>query len=239
MTAYRYQGTELDLFQHAVNWKRYYGAALAPHIAGAVLEVGAGIGGTAPFLVNSSVSSWTCLEPDTALASRLDARLAAEPLQTPTHVVCGTVASLQPDTQFDTALYIDVLEHIESDASELEQISGHIAPGGHLIVLAPAHNWLFSPFDRAVGHFRRYSKASLISVSPSSMRLVRVFYLDCVGMLASAANRALLRSPYPTRAQIRFWDSVLVRASRFLDPVTFNRVGKTVVAIWTRQPDRR
>jgi hypothetical protein len=66
-----YVGGELGLFAAATNWKSYYGRLLEPFIKGNVLEVGAGIGGTMPFLWNDSVSSWLCLEPDPALALEL------------------------------------------------------------------------------------------------------------------------------------------------------------------------
>ncbi len=95
-----------------------------------------------------------------------------------------------------------------------------------MIVLSPAHNWLFSPFDAAIGHFRRYSRKSLIAVAPDSLRLVRAFYLDSVGMAASLANRLFLKASSPTLAQIHFWDRNLVRASQFVDPLVGRRLGK-------------
>ena len=46
--------------------------------------------------------------------------------------------------------------------------------------------------------------------------------------------RLLLRQATPTRAQIAFWDRVLVPISRVLDGVTGHSLGKTVVAVWSR-----
>jgi hypothetical protein len=54
---YSYQGSELDLFRHAVNWKRYYASRLQPYIKGDVLEVGAGIGATSRFLCGGQLRS--------------------------------------------------------------------------------------------------------------------------------------------------------------------------------------
>jgi SAM-dependent methyltransferase len=229
---YSYQGSELDLFQHAVNWKRYYARRLQPFITGDVLEVGAGIGATSRFLCNGSLRSWTCLEPDAALATRLTAGLESAPLPVPASVVRGTLADLPAERRFDTILYIDVLEHIEDDRDELRHSAGRLRPGGRIVVLAPAHGWLFSRFDRAIGHHRRYSAAMLARITPAPLQLTTAFYLDAVGMLASLANRLLLREAYPTLSQIRFWDSTLVRLSRLVDPCTRHRVGKTVIGIF-------
>jgi hypothetical protein len=58
--------------------------------------------------------------------------------------------------------------------------------------------------------------------------------LDSAGLLASLANRLLLRSAMPSPEQIAFWDRVLVPISRVLDTLFGRRLGKTVVAVWSR-----
>lgn len=222
-----YQGGELDLFAAATCWKRYVGETLAPHIAGRVAEIGAGIGGNIRFLLNDRVTHWLAVEPDPALAARLgpgvDPRCSAR---------CGSLADLDPGSRFDTILYIDVLEHIADDRGEFAHAAALLAPGGRLIVLAPAHGWLFSAFDAAIGHHRRYNRRSLLARTASTLP-GETFYLDSVGLLASLANRLLLRQSLPTPRQIAFWDGVLVPLSRRLDPLLGRRAGKTVVGIWT------
>jgi hypothetical protein len=236
---YCYEGTELEVFQHAVNWKAYYSAHLRPFMTGDMLEVGAGLGGTSRFLCDGTQRSWTCLEPDANLRKALEKSLAEDPLRVPTRTLGCTVADLAPAELFDTIIYIDVLEHIENDRGELETTAPHLRPGGSVIVLAPAHSWLFSPFDRAIGHYRRYSKSQLTRLTPGGLELASAFYLDSVGLLASAGNRTILKHSAPTPAQIRFWDSALVPLSRIVDPLTGRRVGKTVVAVWRKTPDGR
>ena len=231
---YTYQGDELDLFRHATRWKRYYAGKLAPYIKGDVLEVGAGIGGTAPFLCTPATKSWTCLEPDARLLATLERALAARPLGVPITARHGTVSTLGAGEAFDTVLYIDVLEHIEEDHSELVHAAGRLRPGASLIVLAPAHNFLFSEFDKAVGHFRRYSRKTLVAATPPGVRLVRAFYLDSIGMFASLMNRAVLKASSPTIGQIQFWDTWIIPTSKLIDPLMGYAAGKTVIAVWTR-----
>ena len=64
------------------------------------------------------------------------------------------------------------------------------------------------------------------------MRIAAEFYLDGVGMLASFANRAMLRQAQPTMRQVLFWDRVLVPLSRLLDPLTGRSFGRSVVTVW-------
>jgi SAM-dependent methyltransferase len=233
-SSYTYIGEELDLFAKATNWKSYLRRQIVPHLKGDVLEVGAGIGGTTRFMHTSDARSWTALEPDETLASRMKQSLASSPITGPEpRVVVGTTATLQGE--FDTAIYIDVLEHIEHDARELETVASLLRPGGKVIVLSPAHQSLFTEFDRSIGHYRRYDRAMLAACTPATLSVERIRYLDCVGLCASLGNKLLLHSAMPSPSQIRVWDKLMVPISRLLDPLTFGRVGKSILGIWSRK----
>jgi SAM-dependent methyltransferase len=228
--AQEYIGKELDVFLHARRWKAYWISRIKEWVSGDVLEMGAGIGASTAALQNSTVTSWLCLEPDAELKTRLD-RAVADIANV--SAAAGTIVSVG-DRSFDCILYIDVLEHIERDREELEQAAQHLRRGGRIIVLAPAYPWLYSPFDAAIGHHRRYTRSGLKAISPRSCRIETMFYLDTAGLLASGANRVLLQQSQPTLRQILFWDNYLVPVSRLLDPVFGYRVGKSVVAVWVR-----
>jgi 2-polyprenyl-3-methyl-5-hydroxy-6-metoxy-1,4-benzoquinol methylase len=237
MNEFKYVGSELDLFAVALNWKTYWSGQLRPFIKGNVLEVGAGIGSNTRFLdPQGGAGRWTCLEPDPELTSKLIESVGNLDSGRSYEVVCGTLESM-PSRQFDTILYIDVLEHIEKDREELKSAASHLRPGGHLIVLSPAHQRLFSPFDAAIGHFRRYNRAMLRAISPAGFLLERMRYLDSAGMILSAANMLLLRQSMPTAAQLRFWDLCIVPISRVFDKLLLYSIGKTVIAVW-RRPER-
>ncbi|HUG19062.1 MAG TPA: class I SAM-dependent methyltransferase [Planctomycetaceae bacterium] len=63
---------------------------------------------------------------------------------------------------FDTITIIDVLEHIEDDNQQLELMFQALQPGGRLVVVVPAHGWLYGKRDQNVGHYRRYSRKMLL-----------------------------------------------------------------------------
>jgi SAM-dependent methyltransferase len=233
-TARTYEGGELDLFLAARHWKSYWSRKIRPHVGESVLEVGAGFGANTPYLFGPSRRRWVCLEPDAALAAQIPARLKDYPWAAVIETRVGTLQDIPPHEMFDTLLYIDVLEHIEQDRTELGAAWAHLAPGGKIIVLSPAHPRLFTEFDRAIGHFRRYTKTSLRACTPPGARLMELYYLDAVGLLASTANLLLLHQSLPTPGQIRFWDRWLVTNSRWLDPLLGFQLGKTVVGVWTK-----
>jgi SAM-dependent methyltransferase len=234
-----YIGGELALFAEAHRWKHYWAGKLRPYLRGAVLEVGAGTGSNTMLLRQGHEPRWLCLEPDAQLLGLLQERIAQSPTCRSCETRQGTLASIPAAEQFDTILYVDVLEHIENDRSELARAAGHLRSNGHLLVLGPAHNWLFSPFDRSIGHYRRYTARMLAQLTPPGLVHLRSMYLDAVGLAASLANRLAPRQSLPTRGQLRFWDRVLVPCSRLVDPLLAYRIGKSVISIWTRpgQPE--
>ena len=231
----KYQGSELDVFKGARNWKRYWSSQLRPYVGGAVLEVGGGIGANVPYIIHSGVKSITLLEPDAELVERARSEMPASN-GIPVEARHGSIDSLDPSSQFETILYIDVIEHIEQDREQLAKAARRLASGGNLIVLVPAYNFLYSEFDKAIGHHRRYSRATLAALRPPGCELVRLRNLDSAGLLASLVNKLFLKQSTPTESQIALWDRVLVRTSTILDPITGFLVGKTLVAVWRKLP---
>jgi len=233
---HQYPGLELELFAMAFNWKAYIRREIQPYIKGCVLEVGAGIGETTKVLIDGHQDSWTCLEPDKRLAERIAITLDNKPCgnsEIP-EVIVGNIDHLACDREFDTILYIDVLEHIEKDELEIRKAAQKLTKGGCLIVLAPAHQYLYSPFDAKIGHFRRYHQQRLLAIGPEDTKLLRVRYLDSVGGLASLANKVILRAGIPTRNQIIMWDRLMVPLSRFFDSVFGYKIGKSIYTVWQK-----
>jgi len=62
---------------------------------------------------------------------------------------------------YDAIILFDVIEHIESPREFLSSTLYHLKPGGYVFINVPALQSLYSKFDAAVGHCRRYSKATL------------------------------------------------------------------------------
>lgn len=234
MTNYSYIGSELELFSRASNWKAYYSNFVQKNLGSEVLEVGAGIGATTEFLCKGKQSRWVCLEPDPVLAKMLHASINSKHLPKCCEMKIGTLSNLSSKEKFDSIIYIDVLEHIRDDKTEIRLAAKHLRNGGTLVVLAPAHQWLFTPFDQAIGHYRRYNKNTLLAIIPNNFERVSLLYLDSIGLIASLGNRFVLNSKMPTKQQIALWDKMMIPGSRILDPLLQYSVGKTVLGIWQK-----
>ena len=72
-------------------------------------------------------------------------------------LVQGDVRHCPFGTRFDLIGMFDVLEHVPEELETLSALREALAPGGRLMLTVPAHQYLWSYFDEAAHHCRRYS----------------------------------------------------------------------------------
>lgn len=122
-----------------------------------LLEIGCGTGGNLRLL--SKHYQAMGIEID-----RYAANLAAQ--RAGCEIRCGDIAVALRETDFvpDTVLMLDVLEHVRDDRVLLEQALALLPAGGLLLITVPADERLWSQHDIVLGHYRRYTQASLAAV---------------------------------------------------------------------------
>jgi SAM-dependent methyltransferase len=86
-------------------------------------------------------------------------RFARQRVSTP--LVCGRIEQLPFSTRFSMIGLFDVLEHLTGDRAALGHLRDQLEPGGVLLLTVPAHQSLWSRFDEASGHVRRYERRPL------------------------------------------------------------------------------
>lgn len=69
------------------------------------------------------------------------------------------------DNSFDTVLLLDVIEHIRDDAKVIKEARRVLKSGGTIIITVPALQIIWSAHDINQGHFRRYTRRRLRSLS--------------------------------------------------------------------------
>lgn len=77
--------------------------------------------------------------------------------------------------KFDLVVFFDVLEHIDDESGFLQSIKYHLKPSGALVINVPAHQALYSKYDEAAGHVRRYSIRSLKAALQKNGMRIRSF----------------------------------------------------------------
>ena len=223
----QYPGKDLEAMSFAANYHRWIIDDFRPYLRGMVAEVGAGIGSVSQLLLMTAIDSLVAFEPSENLCPILSQALAADSRVT----VVNDFFRPQHRDRFDTVVYINVLEHVQDDQTELSNIFEMLQRGGHLLLFVPALAWLFSNVDREVGHFRRYSKKALVSkVERAGFQLVHARYFDFAGILPWYVNFVLMkRSLKP--GSVATYDNLVVPIMRKLERLVHPPVGKNLLAI--------
>lgn len=86
-----------------------------------------------------------------------------------------------PDGSVDYVTALDVLEHIGDDAAAVREFARLLRPGGVLVATVPAGMELWSDWDEALHHQRRYSRRGLLGLfAGGSWDVVHVNYTNVV-----------------------------------------------------------
>lgn len=221
----KYPGAELDNFDKATIWRKYIFFQIKNYIKGNVLEVGAGIG--------SFTNNYKDLANSITL-SEIDRNnlLFIKKKFKKNDFIFTNVLTKNINDQFDTIMYLNVLEHIKEDSKELNEAFEKLRSNGHLIILVPAHNKLYSKFDEAIGHFRRYDLDFFKKIKIENSKLVKLHYLDSTGYFLYYLNKIFFKEEvYPSKLKIFIWDKLFTPITYFLDKILFFKFGKNILYI--------
>lgn len=215
----------------AANYRRWIVEGLAPYLGKKVAEVGAGIGSITRVILEHPVDHLVAFEPSSNMFPQLAAAVRSEPRATAVH---GLFGAGQAGQEFDSVAYINVLEHVEREREELSAAHAALRPGGHLLVFVPALAWLFSSFDREIGHFRRYSRDGLERVvTHAGFEVVESRYFDIAGILPWYVHFTLLGLGMG-RGSVSLYDRLVVPPMRVLEGAVRPPLGKNVLLVGRR-----
>ncbi len=146
------------------------------------LDAGCGGGASLPGL--AALGTVVGLEPSAhALAAARERAVGT--------VVEGVVESIPfEDGEFDLAIALDVIEHLEDDRAGFRELRRAVRPGGFLVATVPAYPRLFGPHDVVNEHRRRYLRHTLIeAAAPEGWLPLSVTHFNSVLLPAAALRR--------------------------------------------------
>lgn len=186
-----------------------------------VLEVGAGTGNITQFLClgDRDVMATDVLP---AYRKQLASRFAGQPnVQTGVFDLTRSAPAEMTASPFDTVVCLNVLEHIEDDRFALSQMASVLSSGGTLALLVPAHQILYGEFDRAVGHYRRYSRHELRKVLiETGFTVESLKFFSLAATLPWLINGRLLKRSFLPAGQTDLANRLvpLLKLERFIGP---------------------
>lgn len=218
----------------APRYNRWQYDRIAPYLGTRICEIGSGIGNMSRLLAQGPLERLLLTDVDPYYLDRLrstfagDARVGVEQLELPDLGARDRFAHLE----LDTVVALNVFEHIHDDLAALESTRNLIVPGGRVVILVPALPLLHGSLDRALGHWRRYSRAGLSKLfDAAGFELQTLFYFNLIGMAGWLVNSRVLQADRIPLSQLRVFDAA-VPVLRLEDRLP-RPLGQSLIAVGT------
>ena len=237
-----YSGRDLEAMSWAQNYHRWILEKFQPLLGRRVVEVGAGTGSFSELLLESDLESLSLVEPSPEMFARLTERVNKTNTQIPitTYPITFRNAAKQVRSAQhpDSIVYVNVLEHIEDDEAELRVVNETLDRNGRVFIFVPALSWLFGPFDKQIGHRRRYAKKELIAKCTSAgFKVIQAEYFDFFGIVPWWIKYRLLKSEQLEQSAVKIYDDYVVPVARVLENSVVPPVGKNLMLIAEKAQD--
>jgi hypothetical protein len=192
------------------------------------VENGSGLGGYARTWLDSGLPAITVTERD---PSRLT--VLRETFDDDSRVAVSELDVFDPPQGEHSAMVaMNVLEHIEDHVGALRAAHTLLRPGGAVIMFVPAFQFAMSDFDRAIGHYRRYTRSSLRGVyEDAGLRVESIHYVNAPGLLAWFTGMRLMRMTPKYGPTVKIWDAAVVPVARAVESRVRPPFGQSVFAV--------
>jgi SAM-dependent methyltransferase len=224
------------------HYNRWIFEELSPFAGSHILEAGCGIGNMTAYFLDCEL----LVAIDRLQASVEFTRRRYHDFSN-VRVLQGDISDPQLPAQlaswsFDTALCINVLEHVEDDLQALRHLWQILQPGGRLLLLVPAGRFMYGTLDQALGHYRRYERRQLNElVRQAGFQPLILHYMNLAGVPGWWLNSRVLKRRLLPEDQLRWFNRLaplFIRSERMLRRVWDMPAGQSLVCIAQKRPDR-
>jgi SAM-dependent methyltransferase len=229
-----FAAADLEVMSDAQNYVGWiFSELIAPHLGRSVLEIGSGIGTySSRIATDPKVEQLTCVEVDPHCVETARRAIDAT-VHKPVEQIVGDYFSMTlPKDKYDTALLINVLEHLQNDHAAVRKARSELRMDGSLVIFVPAFELLMSKLDRRLEHYRRYTTGSLRELlEGAGFTVTALRYYNFVGFLGWLWRFRILGRTEQSPALVRFFDRVILPAQLRVERALPLPVGQSVYAV--------
>ncbi len=216
-----------------MNYTKWQFSLCRPYVGKRTLEIGAGLGNYTHLLLKCG-DVWPT-DGDEYYVHKLRAQFSNIAVKV-SQLRIGTLTTTDKEDIFrfrpDTIICMNVLEHVENDVDAVGELAGCLSAKGRLILLVPACPCLFSQIDREYGHYRRYDKRRIRTISSkTSAPCIHVQYSNPVGMIGWIWSHTLLRKRELGHWQVKAFDK-LVPILALIQRIVPSPIGLSLLAVY-------
>ena len=228
-TKAEYLGRDLEAMSFAKNYHKWIIEEFKPYFGKNVAEVGAGSGNFSELLLKH-VNNLIAFEPSKNMHSLLEKRFAKNPNIKIINSMFGTNCH-KFEGCLDSVIYVNVLEHIKNDENELFQVYKSLIGGGHALIFVPALPFLYSDFDKNIGHFRRYLKNDFVKLAKKiGLSIKKAKYFDLAGIIPWYIFFVLFKKQL-TRDRVLLYDKFAVPVMQKIEKLIIPPIGKNILLV--------
>jgi SAM-dependent methyltransferase len=238
-TAYSSIGdTNLKTLNSAVNFTNWLYSEIKPYLFRNILELGSGIGTYSEKVVRDFKESTIILSDiDENYVNTLENRFKSYK-----NVIVKKIDLTKQDDfkniniTVDSVFALNLLEHVEDDVAALNNIYNVLKTGGNLIILVPAHKFLFNCIDKAVGHYRRYAQKDIVHmVKQTNFKIVKLFYFNFATIPGWYINGNVFRQSKVNEGAVGIFDKVVPILRVIERYVLLRKLGVSLIAVLSKQ----
>lgn len=224
----------LRIMSQAPRYHRWIAELIQPYLGQRVLEVGAGIANMTRWLVGGRHVVAT--DPDPAYLRVLHRRLQDVPDVEVRPLRLPDVDESWRAERLDTAVLLNILEHVDEDVESLTNLAAVLSPGARVVIFVPALPALYGTLDRALSHFRRYSESELRrKLETAGLDVQEMRYCNMLGTIGWWFHSRVTKRDVLPLLQVRLFDllvPIIARLERMIEPPW----GQSLLAV-ARTPD--
>lgn len=206
-----------SLMNYAVNYNQFIFNKIKKYIYGTCLEVGAGTGNFSKLIAKIADKLYVVDEKKESyffLKKRLKNIKNIK-------LIKKSLKNLNI-SKISCIIMLNVLEHIKDDERAIKKLLNKVKNNGHIIIQVPAFNFLFSNYDKCVGHYKRYTKNDFFKIAKKlKLNIVEMYYFNPIGALGWWFNYCFLgkteEKKSTTKIQIKIYDKLIVPLIKLFD----------------------
>lgn len=224
----------LEVIENAGRFNHWMYQKIQPFLQGNILEIGSGIGNISAFFLTDNAAI-TLSDTDAFYIQKLKNKFLSFQnlkgvllidIQDP----CFETTYNSLKEQYDSIFLLNVLEHVADDNAALKNCHFLLKPGGTLLILTPAYSILYSSLDKALGHYRRYTKSRLSSLLQVNNLIPKTsFYFNALGIAAWFYGKVLKLKTIPA-TEMGLYNKVTPFA-KLIDKIIFRKIGLSVLIV--------
>lgn len=235
----KYGTDTLEVISEADRFNRWMYETIKPHCRGEILEIGSGIGNISQFFIHDGATI-SLSDIENSYFPRLKENFGKYPNLQAMYRLDFSDKKLEENHpgligKFDTIFALNVVEHIPDHVQALKNAMKMLKPGGKVVILVPAFQWLYNGFDEQLDHQRRYTQQSLRRlIEGAGFKVVHRQFFNFIAILGWFVSGTILRKRIIPGGQMRFYNT-MVPVWKIIDFFTRRLAGVSVIQVGEKE----